>query len=162
MPQLFSSWSHLNSLTRLQLAFSNIDEETFSCLQVLSGLRFLVLAKAFEGKRLDFYAGSFPKLRHLWILGATQLNQVGIEEGAMQDLVELGFGDCPELKFLPDGIEHLAGLEKLVLYDTSEELIEKLRQKRDPDECSEDAMKIRHIRNVTVALSHKGLFERIK
>ena len=30
MPQLFSSWSHINSLTRLYLAFSNIDEETFS------------------------------------------------------------------------------------------------------------------------------------
>ena len=37
MPQLFSSLSHLNSLTRLQLASSNIDEETFSCLHVLHG-----------------------------------------------------------------------------------------------------------------------------
>ncbi|KAF6987164.1 hypothetical protein CFC21_004829 [Triticum aestivum] len=34
MPQLFSSWSHLNGLTRLQLGFSNIDEQTFSCLFV--------------------------------------------------------------------------------------------------------------------------------
>ncbi|KAE8798845.1 hypothetical protein D1007_25812 [Hordeum vulgare] len=162
MPQLFSSWSHLNSLTRLHLEFSNIDEQTLSCLFVLRGLCFLYLLKAFEGKRLDFYAGSFPKLRHLLIGYASQLNQVGIEEGAMQNLVELLFRDCPELKFLPDGIEHLAALEKLVLQDTSEELIEKLRQKRDSDECSQDAMKINHIRNVTVVLSHKGLVERIR
>uniref|UniRef100_A0A8I6W3N6 NBS-LRR resistance-like protein n=1 Tax=Hordeum vulgare subsp. vulgare TaxID=112509 RepID=A0A8I6W3N6_HORVV len=162
MPQLFSSWSHLNSLTRLHLEFSNIDEQTLSCLFVLRGLRFLYLLKAFEGKRLDFYAGSFPKLRHLLIGYASQLNQVGIEEGAMQNLVELLFRDCPELKFLPDGIEHLAALEKLVLQDTSEELIEKLRQKRDSDECSQDVMKINHIRNVTVVLSHKGLVERIR
>lgn len=162
MPQLFSSWSHLNSLTRLHLSFSNIDEDTFSCLCMLHGLRFLVLAKAFEAKRLDFYAGSFPKLRRLFIWGAPQLNQVRIEEGAMQNLLELSFRDCPELKFLPDGIEHLAVLEKLDLYDTSEELIEKLRRKRDSYECSEDLMKIRYVRNVTVRLTHKGLWERIR
>ncbi|KAM3405897.1 hypothetical protein ACQJBY_000123 [Aegilops geniculata] len=162
MPQLFSSWSHLNSLTRLHLAFSNIDEQTFSCLFVLHGLRSFGLAKAFEGKRLNFTAGSFPKLRFLGIGGATQLNQVGIEEGAMQDLVELLFIDCPELKFLPDGIKHLAALEKLALRDTSEELIEKLRHNSDSDECSEDLMKISHIRNITVELTQKGLVERIK
>uniref|UniRef100_A0A8R7JXH4 Disease resistance protein RPM1 n=1 Tax=Triticum urartu TaxID=4572 RepID=A0A8R7JXH4_TRIUA len=162
MPQLFSSWSHLNSLTRLQLVFSNIDEETFSCLHVLHGLCSLMLRKAFEGKRLEFYAGSFPELRHLEIWGAAQLNQVGIEEGAMQNLVKLWFGDCLDLRFLPDGIEHLAALEKLGLKDTSEELIEKLRQERDSDECSDDLMEISHIRNVTVALMQKGLVERIR
>ena len=129
---------------------------------MLHGLRFLVLAKAFDGKKLDFHAGSFPKLRHLHIRGAPQLNQVGIEEGAMQNLVELWFGDCPELKFLPDGIEHLAALDKFFLVDTSEELIEKLRQDRDSDEVSEDIMRISHIRNVTVALKQKGLVGRIR
>ena len=122
----------------------------------------LGLAKAFEGKRLDFYAGSFPELRHLEIWGAAQLSQVRIEKGAMQNLIELWFAHCPDLRFLPDGIEHLAALEKLHLLDTSEELIEKLRQKRDSDECSDDLMKISHVRNVTVALMQKGLVERIR
>ena len=121
-----------------------------------------MLIKAFEGKRLDFYTGSFAKLSHMWIYGAPQLNQVRIEKGTVQNLTELCFGDCPELKFLPDGIEHLAALEKLVLYDTSEELIEKLRQDRDSGEFSEDIMKIRHIRNVTVELTQKGIVERIR
>jgi disease resistance protein RPM1 len=162
IPQLFSSWSYLNGLTRLQLAFSNIDEDTFSCLHVLRGLHFLELINAFEGKRLDFYAESLPKLRFLHIWGAPQLNEVRIAEGAMQNLIELWFGFCPELEFLPDGIEHLRALEKLRLVDTSEELIEKLRRQRDSDECSENEMKISHIRNVTVRLRHKGLLERIR
>ncbi|KAF7047012.1 hypothetical protein CFC21_055991 [Triticum aestivum] len=162
MPKLLSSWSHLNSLTCLTLGFSNIDEDTFSCLCVLHGLRSLGLMKAFEGKRLDFYAGSFPKLQFLHIWGAAQLNQVRIEKGAMQNLVVLLFMYCPELKFLPDGIEYLRALEKLRLEDTSEELIEKLRRQRDSDECNEDIMKISHIRNVTVELTRKGLFERIR
>ncbi|KAM0885011.1 hypothetical protein ACQ4PT_030622 [Festuca glaucescens] len=162
IPQLFSSWSYLNGLTRLQLAFSNIDEDTFSCLHVLRGLHFLELINAFEGKRLDFYAESLPKLRFLHIWGAPQLNEVRIAEGAMQNLIELWFGFCPELEFLPDGIEHLRALEKLRLVDTSEELIEKLRRQRDSDECSENEMKISHIRNVTVRLRHKRLLERIR
>uniref|UniRef100_A0A452XJY5 Disease resistance protein RPM1 n=1 Tax=Aegilops tauschii subsp. strangulata TaxID=200361 RepID=A0A452XJY5_AEGTS len=86
IPQLFSSWSHLNSLTRLHLAFSNIDEQTFSFLHMLRGLRFLEVMKAFEGKRLEFCAGSFPKLRFLHIWGAAQLNQVRIEESALKIL----------------------------------------------------------------------------
>ena len=146
----------------MTLAFSSIDEDTFSHLCVLRGLRSLELFMAVEGKRLDFYAGSFPKLRFLHISVAAQLNQVRIEEGAMQNLVKLWFGLCPELEFLPDGIEHLRALETLRLVDTSEELIEKLQQQRDSDECSEDVVKISHIRNVTVRLRHKGLWERIR
>jgi disease resistance protein RPM1 len=118
--------------------------------------------KAFVGKRLEFYAGSFPKLRFLHIWGAAQLNQVGIEKGALQNLIVLLFMYCPELKFLPDGIEHLRALEKLRLEDTSEELIEKLKRQRDSDECNEDIMKISHIRNVTVELTQNELFERIR
>jgi disease resistance protein RPM1 len=112
MHQLFSSWSHLNCLTHLTLAFSNIDEGTFSYLFVLHGLRFLELTHALEGKRLDIYVGSFPELRLLFIWGAVQLNQIRIEDGAMQNLVKLSFDGCPQLKFLPDGIEHLRALEQ--------------------------------------------------
>uniref|UniRef100_A0A8I6WPI1 NBS-LRR resistance-like protein n=1 Tax=Hordeum vulgare subsp. vulgare TaxID=112509 RepID=A0A8I6WPI1_HORVV len=129
---------------------------------MLCGLCFLNLSRAFEWKRLNLCTGSFPKLRDLYIWGAAQLNQVEIEDGAIENLVELSLADCPELKILPDGIEHLAVLEKLHLEDTSEELIEKLRQNRGSDECSEDVMKISHIRNVTVEVTQKGLWERIR
>ncbi|XBI05527.1 hypothetical protein VPH35_133684 [Triticum aestivum] len=160
--QIVSYWSPLNNLTWLRLQFSKIDEETFSSLLMLHGLCRLDLIKPFEGKKLHFTAGSFPNLRLLNIWDAPQLNQVEIEDGAMASLAEFRLQVCPELKFLPRGVEHLTALEELYLNDTSEELIEKLRQKREANECSDDLTKIRHIRRVTVVLTKKGLQERIR
>jgi disease resistance protein RPM1 len=117
---------------------------------VLRGLCRLALTKAFDGKKLHFTAGCFPKLRRLSIWHAPQLNRVQIEEGAMPSLAKLYFGVCHELKFLPQGIEHLTNLEKLELHDTSEELREKLRWKGKPNECKDDLMSIGHIRKVIV------------
>ncbi|KAM3364284.1 hypothetical protein ACQJBY_014562 [Aegilops geniculata] len=152
IPQVISSWSPVNNLTLLRLSFSNLDEECFSSLSKLRGLCRLDLNKAFEGKKLHFTAGSFPKLWSLSICDAPKLNQVEIEEGAMASLAEFCLSVCPELKFLPHGVEHLTTLDELSLHDTSEELIEKLRQKREANECSDDLTKIRHIKKVTVVL----------
>jgi disease resistance protein RPM1 len=138
MPQVLSSWSHLSSLSRLHISFSNIDEESFSNL------------KAFVGKKLHFTAGCFPKLHFLSIWHAPQLNRVQIEEGAMPSLAKLWLQTCRELKFLPQGIEHLTNLEVLDLLETSEELREKLRQKGEPNEGKDDLMSIRHIRKVVI------------
>jgi disease resistance protein RPM1 len=109
-----------------------------------------------------FCAGSFPKLRYLFVHNAPRLNQSVIEEGAMQCLALLVFRDCQELKLLPHGIEHLTGLEELRLEEASEELLNRLQQKGEPNECSEDLIKISHIRKVTVELTKKGISERIR
>ncbi|TVU26272.1 hypothetical protein EJB05_28811, partial [Eragrostis curvula] len=148
MPQILSSWSHLISLTKLYLAFSKLDDDSFSCLMVLRGLCDLQLIKAYDGKKLCFPAQSFPRLRYLAIRGAPQLNHVKIEKGALGSLVELGFVECPELKCLPRGIENLAAIELLYLKDTAEELIEKLCHKPEEDEPNEELMKIIHIRKL--------------
>uniref|UniRef100_A0A0A9BEU8 NB-ARC domain-containing protein n=1 Tax=Arundo donax TaxID=35708 RepID=A0A0A9BEU8_ARUDO len=113
MPLVVSSWSYLTNLTRLVLLSSKLDEDSFSNLLVLQGLSYLELFNAYDGKRLQFPAGSFPKLRVLVILGAPQLNKVEVAEGAMECLVELVLSRCPELKFYPHGIEYLTSLERL-------------------------------------------------
>ena len=118
--------------------------------------------KAYDGKELRFPVHSFPKLQELHIIGAPQLNHVEIEEGALENLVILGLGCCPKLKRLPSGIEHLSALEELYLLDTSEEVIKKLRQKRNVDESSEELMKISHIKKVVVKLTKEGMRERIR
>ncbi|XP_062183204.1 LOW QUALITY PROTEIN: disease resistance protein RPM1-like [Phragmites australis] len=161
MPQIVSSWSHHNNLTRLYLKFSKLDEDSFSSLVVLRGLCNLTIVKAYDGKKLYFSALSFPKLRQLRIWGASQLNQVEIEEGALGSLVELVFNDCPELKRLPRGIEYLTGLEKLYLIDTGEELIEKLTRESEAIEFNEERMKISHIRWVIVEYIEKNIRETI-
>uniref|UniRef100_A0A0D3HBF3 Uncharacterized protein n=1 Tax=Oryza barthii TaxID=65489 RepID=A0A0D3HBF3_9ORYZ len=163
MPQVLSSWSHVSTLTRLRLAFCRLDEDSFSSLLVLHGLYCLEIStKGFIGKRLKFSAGSFPNLRTLIVGGAPELNQVDIENGAMQSLDYLLFIECPNLRDLPHGIEHLTVLEKLCLLEASEELIQRLRKMRDSDECDEDLMKISHIRNVTVGQIQKQIWERIR
>jgi disease resistance protein RPM1 len=128
---------------------------------VLRGLCHLALIKAFDGKKLHFTAGCFPKLQCLSIWYATQINQVQIEQGAMPNLAELYFHVCHKLKFLPQGIEHLTNLLELYLSDTSEELTERLLQNGEPDECNDDLMNITHIRKVIVRHSKMGVHERI-
>ncbi|CAL4981953.1 unnamed protein product [Urochloa decumbens] len=161
MPQIVSSWSHLQNLTRLSLLFSKLDEDSFSRLTVVRGLRSLELGNnAYGGKKLYFAALSFPALQQLGIRGAPQLNQVEIEEGGLKKLVKLWFLDCPELKHLPHGIEYLTSLEDFYLYDTAQELIQKVRQ--EANECDELHMKIRHIRRVSVKLTKENTWERIR
>jgi disease resistance protein RPM1 len=161
IPQVLSSWSRLSCLTRLVMGYCKIDEESFSSLLVLRGLCHLALIKAFDGKKLHFTAGCFPKLQCLSIWYATQINQVQIEQGAMPNLAELYFHVCHKLKFLPQGIEHLTNLLELYLSDTSEELTERLLQNGEPDECNDDLMNITHIRKVIVRHSKMGVHERV-
>lgn len=150
MPQIVSSFSDLGNLTLLALAFSKLDEDSFSCLLTLHGLRGLWVDKAYEGKRLHFNAMSFPNLRQLAISDAPQLNSVVIERSALQSLVQLTLVDCPELKALPDGIEHLRTLEKLYLRGASKELTKLFQCNEETHESNGNLEKIGHIRRVTV------------
>ncbi|KAJ1274926.1 hypothetical protein BS78_05G096900 [Paspalum vaginatum] len=161
VPKILSSWSHLNNLTRLCLAFFKLDEDSFPSLMVLRGLCILQLGKAYDGKKLHFSAFSFPRLRTLAICGAPQLNEVKIEKGALESLVDLVFSDCPELNRLPHGIEYLASLEELYLLETAVELIEKLRLERKASECNEEFMKISHIKKIVVRFNEKNIWEKI-
>ncbi|CAL4994431.1 unnamed protein product [Urochloa decumbens] len=163
MPQMFSSWSHLKNLNILSLRSSTLNEDSFSSLATLRSLCFLGLYRgAYNGKIMCFSAQSFPRLRRLEICEASQLNQLKIEKGALESLVELLFSRCRELKHLPHGIEYITNLEVLYLLDTAEELIEKLRKKTDSYKCNEEHMKIRHIRKVVVRLTEKNIWERIR
>ncbi|KAE8780743.1 Disease resistance protein RPM1 [Hordeum vulgare] len=150
LPQFVSSSSKLVNLTDLHLSWSKLDEDSFMCLLDLHGLVTLHLTKAYDGKVLHFRATSLPKLKFLDIWDAPNLSRVIIEQGAMQNIVELLLRDCPELKDLPHGIEHLRTLEQLMLHDISEELTRKLQQNEESKEYSEDWMKISHVRWVDV------------
>ncbi|RLM58083.1 hypothetical protein C2845_PM18G02660 [Panicum miliaceum] len=131
-------------------ALSKLDENTFSKLVVLSGLCYLRLFKAYDGKKLCFSAQSFPVLRQLEICDTRHLNHIEIEEGALERLVELELAECPELKCLPEGIVYLRALEQLRLEDTAEELIEKVRQESEANGCNEE---------VAIMLSEKNRLE---
>ncbi|KAM3198551.1 hypothetical protein ACQJBY_073602 [Aegilops geniculata] len=150
LPQFVSSSSILVNLTDLQLCWSKLHEDSFSYLLGLHGLVKLQLTKAYDGKGLHFRATSLPKLKVLAIWDAPNLSRVTIEQGEMQNIAKLFLRDCPELKDLPDGIEHLRNLEHLELKNISEELTRKLQQNEESKECDEDWMKISHVRRVDV------------
>ncbi|RCV37463.1 hypothetical protein SETIT_8G064800v2, partial [Setaria italica] len=148
MPRILSSWLHLNNLSHLQLVFSKLDENSFPNFMVLRNLCFLTFFNAYDGKALCFSAQSFPSQRELEIRGASQLDQVEIEEDALGSLNKLRFSECLELmKRLPHGIEYLTALDELDLIDDADEFTEMLRQESEADECKEELMKINHVRD---------------
>lgn len=97
IPQIFSSWSNLYNLTILHLTSSKLNEDSFSSLMTLHSLCCLKLYKAYDGKIVHFFTQSFPRLQTLYIDGSLQLNQVEIEDGALESLVKLVFSECREL-----------------------------------------------------------------
>jgi disease resistance protein RPM1 len=162
MPQIISSWLQLKSLTKLSLISSKLDEVSFSSLMELRDLCYLELVQAYDGKKLYFSESSFPRLQRLGIFSATQLNQVQIEEGALENLEELRFNNCPNLECIPQGIEYLTAIEELYLENIAEELVEKLiKQESGVDEFNEELAKISHIKLIFVMSTEKKYRKRI-
>lgn len=150
MSQLISTSSNLVNLTELNLCFSKLNEDSFACILNLHNLVELYLSKAYDGKELIFHATSFPKLKLLAVWDAPYLRKVAIQQGALQSLVRLWLADCPELRDVPDGIEHLRTLEHLRIKGSSDELWRKLEIKGKSNKRNEDRMKISHVKWVEI------------
>lgn len=148
LPRFFLSISTLKSLSILRLVWSKLQEDMFCYLEELHQLVKLQLYDAFDGNKINFRAMSFQKLRVLKIWGAPHLKQMTIERGAVPSLVDLKLLLCPELKLLPGGIEHVSTLEELTLNSTAEELVERVRQKREES--------ISHVQRVYVGFVRNG------
>ncbi|KAK1292323.1 Disease resistance protein RPM1 [Acorus calamus] len=131
----------LPSLRVLSLRSSGLREDPLRSLQQLPVLEYLVLHKAYDGKKLCFQVNSFPSLKKLSLIELSQLNQVTMKKGAMQSLRSLSLVRCGELETLPQGIESLTKLEHLYLEDMPEDLLERMRE-------GEDHQKIKDIDSV--------------
>ncbi|XP_066368019.1 disease resistance protein RPM1-like [Miscanthus floridulus] len=155
LPGFFSSLGNLKNITFLRLVGSRLDENTFSCLKGLQWLVKLQLYDAYSGGKMLFSTESFPNLKVLKIRGGPHLTEIKIERGAMTSLVDLKLLLCPQLKMLPDGIEHLSTLEELTLDHTAEELVDRVRQRKE--------MTISHVQRVYIGFVRNGelAFERI-
>nr|ACN62383.1 blast resistance protein [Oryza sativa Indica Group]ADO17324.1 blast resistance protein [Oryza sativa Indica Group] len=147
----FVSVSNLNNLTFLRLAGSRIDENAFLNLEGLQQLVKLQLYDAFDGMNIYFHENSFPKLRILKIWGAPHLNEIKMTKGAVASLTHLKFLLCPNLKQLPCGIEHVRTLEELTLDHTAEELVDRVRRKKERMICDVQRVYVGFIRNGVLA-----------
>jgi len=147
----------LQNLSHLYLSMSCLQYDIVSSLHVLSGLVFLELKKAYDGKLLHFKAGWFPKLNKLNIVELAQLDSLVVEEGALPTIQELNLIYCPELKMLPEGIEHLTKLKKLHLEQMPEEFIRRLR-----DDANLHQAKVRHIPTIKLVSGQNRVVETLR
>ncbi|XP_050152657.1 disease resistance protein RPM1-like isoform X1 [Malus sylvestris] len=116
----------LHNLTRMCLQWSRLEEDVLPHIQALPNLERLTLSNAYVGEKLCFSRG-FIKLKYLRLIKFPLLDSIAIEKGAMPNLQVLDIGNCLELKALPQGIEFLANVERLILYSVPMQLIESVR-----------------------------------
>ncbi|KAK9001662.1 hypothetical protein V6N11_083441 [Hibiscus sabdariffa] len=102
-------------------------------IQALPNLGRISLAIAYVGERLDFIEG-FQKLKFLIIRRCLRLKEIVINEGVMPGLQRLTITGCQEFTALPPGWESLHDLNKVVLYDVSPGLTEKIWKSKRMDQ----------------------------
>ncbi|XP_034706537.1 disease resistance protein RPM1-like isoform X2 [Vitis riparia] len=133
----------MENLTRLCMACTHLSENPTTILQFLPNLKSLLLRDAYKGKRMErefFRAGGFPKLEYLEIISYVLVEWTEIDKGALPCLKELHFNGCWRLMGLPEGLQHVATLQKLTLKDVHGDLTRRL----NPNGGSQN-YKIKHI-----------------
>ncbi|KAM2939051.1 hypothetical protein FF1_038760 [Malus domestica] len=116
----------LQNLTCMILYWSRLEEDVLPHIQALPNLEGLELYNAYVGEKLCFSRG-FIKLKRLELLDFPLLNSIAIEKGAMPNLQVLRIRRCAEMKTLPQGIEFLADVERLILFSVPMELMESVK-----------------------------------
>ncbi|KAK4398665.1 Disease resistance protein RPM1 [Sesamum angolense] len=114
LPQWISS---LDNLLRIGLNWSKMEKSPLPALASLPNLAELQLVDCYIGEELIFEAYSFKKLKNLVIEEFSKLHTIVIQNGAMPELKEISLRKCSQLRMFPLGINNLAKIEELTLYD---------------------------------------------
>ncbi|KDP26639.1 hypothetical protein JCGZ_17797 [Jatropha curcas] len=124
------SWlTSMSNLTRLSLYFSNLTESPTLVLQFLPKLKYLVLWQVYKATHIgkEFcQAGGFPELETITIDSSFLVDWSEIVNGAFPRLKSLNIR-CPELRFLPEGLQNIATLEELHLTPMHGDLARRLK-----------------------------------
>ncbi|XP_042493699.1 disease resistance protein RPP13-like [Macadamia integrifolia] len=97
------------NLTTLTLSGSELDEDPMPKLEKLPKLQFLrLLSKSFKGQKMVCSSRGFVQLRVLRIWKLEELQELTVEEGAMQNIEELEIRYCKNLKKLSSVPETLS------------------------------------------------------
>lgn len=115
--------SSLNNLTWLRLCWSALKEDPLPSICKLPNLVFLLLTRAYDGPRLVFRDGWFPKLKDLRLVDMDCLQQLEIEREALPKLRQLNLVRCETLMEVPQGIWCLQKLEMLYLEEMPREFV---------------------------------------
>ena len=130
LPDWISELQHLVSLIIL---WTRLSDDPLKAFQNLPNLAVLGLGmKAYNGEQLQIGKGGFSKLKELWLRDLSELNSLNIEKEAFPLLEILNIADCPQLKEVPSGFQHLRNLKKLFITDMPTEFEKSL----DPEQGS--------------------------
>ncbi|KAH0992592.1 hypothetical protein GBA52_004075 [Prunus armeniaca] len=124
VPHWFCS---LQSLTKLNLHGSRLEEDLLTHIEAVPSLHFLFLDDASVRKELCFSRG-FVKLSYLRLGNLALLNKITIEKGAMPNLEVLDIHSCLTLETLPQGVEHLTKLKRYRFDNVSEKFRESIKE----------------------------------
>ncbi|XP_078156586.1 disease resistance protein RPM1-like [Carex rostrata] len=105
------------SIQSLLLWWSQLQNDPLPSLSHCRNLTRLILKGAYEGQRLIFQEGWFPKLKRLQLDIMPNLIQVEMEQGTMASLEEIWLRELKKLVEVPKGIQHLVSLKWMVCDD---------------------------------------------
>lgn len=142
----------LYGLTKIVLRWSKLEKGLAESLGSLPNLIELQLLKAYDGKKLYFGSGQFPRLKILLLDELEALKLLIMENGVMPCLETLTISNCHWLEEVPSGIEHLPKLQVLQFFNVSYKLQDMLQA----DKKDGDYKKIQHIPNVYIARLKEG------
>ncbi|CAA6673883.1 unnamed protein product [Spirodela intermedia] len=132
------------NLTGLRLLKTSLGQDSIAALEKLPELKHLLLGPwSYEGNEMICSRGGFPKLESL-VLELDELERWVIEARAMPRLRNLEIFDCKRLAMLPKGLQQMAALKELVLWNMSPEI----RSRAEKE--GKDWPKIQHIPLVNI------------
>ncbi|CAL2240774.1 unnamed protein product [Prunus armeniaca] len=135
----------LTNLTKLTLIrFGNLKDDHIKVLQKLPSLRMLFAIIGIFPASLVCSKGGFPFLECLYLYHLSELKEWKVEKGAMPSLCRLQIGHCLGLEAIPDGLQHITTLKKLIIEMTHPEFCRRL------GEGGEDFYKIQHVQFVII------------
>ncbi|KAF3455918.1 hypothetical protein FNV43_RR00561 [Rhamnella rubrinervis] len=118
----------LKNLSRIGINWSKLRDDPLEILKSQHKLVELHIEdNGYDGKKLQFEDGVFPRLKTLRLRNLSGLNSIIIEKGALSNLEQLYLGPSPHLKEVPIGICHLKTLKDLKVFEMPDEFLEGMR-----------------------------------
>lgn len=116
------------NLFSLRLSWSQLREDPLPSLSRLASLTELCFFRAYNGEKLEFVTGWFPKLRRLSLWDMPDLKRLEIHKGAMTALETLVLGNLESMVEVPPGLEFLMPLQLLSFREISRDFLTLLHE----------------------------------
>ncbi|KAF7852277.1 hypothetical protein BT93_L4571 [Corymbia citriodora subsp. variegata] len=127
-----------DSLVKLVLKGSQMEEDPLSQLGELPCLKHLEMEQAFHNTEMEFDGGMFEKLRFLGLDNFCKLKSIEVTEEALPSLESLYLARCKELTTVPDFIEQrlrrFKNLEFCEMHEAFGELVDKVNNVKENSE----------------------------